>query len=82
MNNNSDKIEITSKTAWVMLERMLDWLEWIDRLDDSTRRDVIALDELVRELDAEQFCTDRWYKQQEDNRKLNEQHKQTTAERE
>jgi hypothetical protein len=71
MNNKTDKIEITTTTAYVLLERMLDWLEWIDRLDDGTRRDVIALDELVRELDAEQFLTDRWYKQQADMQEAN-----------
>ena len=59
MNNNSDKIEITKTTAWVALERMHDWLEYIEWLDDETRRDVIALDELVRALDAEAFITDK-----------------------
>ena len=76
MNNNSEKIELTTKTAWVMLERMLDWLEWIDRLDDGTRRDVIALDELVIQLDAEQFLTDRWYKQQQAQQEANEAHRE------
>jgi hypothetical protein len=74
MNENTDKIELTTKTAWVLLERMLDWLEWIDRLDDGTRRNVIALDELVRELDAEQFLTDRWYKQQAEMQEANKAH--------
>jgi hypothetical protein len=59
MNNNSDKIELTTRTAWVALERLYDWLEYIEWLDDETRRDVIALDELVRELDAEAFITDK-----------------------
>jgi hypothetical protein len=59
MNNNSDKIEITTKTAWVALERLYDWLEYIEWLDDETRRDVIALDELVRALDGEQYIADK-----------------------
>jgi hypothetical protein len=59
MNNNSEKIEITTKTAWVALERLNDWLEWVDELDDATRRDIIALDELVRALDAEQYLADK-----------------------
>jgi hypothetical protein len=59
MNNNSDKIEITKTTAWVALERLYDWLEYIEWLDDETRRDVIALDELVRALDGEQYIADK-----------------------
>jgi hypothetical protein len=59
MNNNTDKIEITTKTAWVALERLYDWLEYIEWLDDETRRDVIALDELVRALDGEQYIADK-----------------------
>jgi hypothetical protein len=59
MNNNSEKIEITTKTAWVALERLYDWLEYIEWLDDETRRDVIALDELVRALDGEQYIADK-----------------------
>jgi hypothetical protein len=59
MDNNSDKIEITTKTAWVALERLYDWLEYIEWLDDETRRDVIALDELVRALDGEQYIADK-----------------------
>ena len=71
---NNNKIEITTKTGWVALERLLDLLDWIDRLDDEARRDVIALDELVRALDAEQFLTDRWYKQQQEHQEANKKH--------
>lgn len=80
--NNNEKIQITKTTAWVALEFMADYLEWVDRLDDKTRRDIIAFDELVRELDAEQFLTDKWYKQQEENRLLNEAHRAATTEKE
>jgi hypothetical protein len=58
-NNNTETIELTKRTAWVALERLHEWLEWIDELDDSTRRDIIALDELVRALDAEQYLADK-----------------------
>ena len=80
--NENEKVEISTKTAWVALEFMHDYLEWIDRLDDETRRNVIALDELVRVLDAEQFLTDKWFKAQEENARLNQMHKQTTIEKE
>lgn len=59
---NKDKnetIEIKKATAWVALERLHDWLEYIDYLDDQTRRDVIALDDLIKALDAEGFITDK-----------------------
>ena len=59
---NKDKnetVEITIRTAWIALERLHDWLEYIDCLDDKTRRDIAALDELVQALDAEGFITDK-----------------------
>jgi hypothetical protein len=59
---NKDKnetIEIKKATAWVALERMHDWLEYIEWLDDDTRRDVIAFDDLIRALDAESFITEK-----------------------
>ena len=59
MNNNTNKVEISTATAWVALERLYDWLEYIEWLDDETRRDVIALDELVRALDGEQYIADK-----------------------
>jgi hypothetical protein len=78
----NEKVEITTKTAWVALEFMHDYLEWIDRLDDETRRNVIALDELVRVLDAEQFLSDKWQKRQEEAARLNEAHRLATAQKE
>jgi hypothetical protein len=56
---NNNKIEISLTTAWVALERLYEWLEYIEWLDDETRRDVIALDELVRALDGEAYITDK-----------------------
>jgi len=58
---NKDKnetIEITVKSAWVAMECLHDWLEYVDCLDDETRRQVVALDELVQALDAESFITE------------------------
>jgi hypothetical protein len=71
---NNNKIEITIKTAWVALERLHDWLEWVDLLDDATRRDIIALDELVRALDAEQYLTDKHAEQQARLQEANKKH--------
>ena len=60
MNEYKDEtVEIKKATAWAALERLHDWLEYIEWLDDETRRDVIALDDLIRALDAEDFITDK-----------------------
>jgi len=59
---NKDKnetIEITVKSAWVAMECLHDWLEYVDCLDDETRRKIAALDELVQALDGESFITDK-----------------------
>jgi hypothetical protein len=72
--NENEKIEITTKTAWIALERLHDWLEWIDTLDDATRRDIIALDELVRALDAEQYLADKNAEQQARLQEANKKH--------
>jgi len=59
MNEDKNKtVEISVKTAWVALECLHGWLEYIDCLDDATRRQIIALDELVQALDAESFITE------------------------
>jgi hypothetical protein len=72
--NENEKIEITTKTAWVALERLHDWLEWVDLLDDATRRDIIALDELVRALDAEKYLADKHAEQQARMQEANKKH--------
>ena len=60
MNKHKEEpIEISVKTAWIALECLHDWLEYVDCLDDETRRKIAALDELVQALDAEGFITDK-----------------------
>jgi hypothetical protein len=60
MNKHKDEpIEISVKTAWIALECLHDWLEYVDCLDDETRRKIAALDELVQALDAESWITDK-----------------------
>lgn len=49
MNN----ITITEATARRALARLTDWLEWVEELDAETRADILALDELIKALDAE-----------------------------
>lgn len=45
-----EQITISKKTAQRLLERMADWLEYIESLDTETRADVVALDELINAL--------------------------------
>lgn len=58
-------ITISRATAERLLNRMADWLEYIDGLDYETRADIIALDELVRALDAEEIIEERERQQRE-----------------
>jgi hypothetical protein len=50
---DNKQITITETTARRAMERLSDWLEWVEDLDAETRADVIALDELIKALDAE-----------------------------
>jgi hypothetical protein len=60
MNKETNEtINITIRTAWVAMEMLNEMLDWVEFLDDETRRQIIALDELVRVLDAESFITDK-----------------------
>lgn len=53
-----ENIEISKKSGYVILTMMTDWLEYADELDAKTRKEIIALDELIAALDAEQWITD------------------------
>jgi competence transcription factor ComK len=60
MNKDTNEtVMITVRTAWVAMEMLNDMLDWVEFLDDETRRQIIALDELVRVLDAESVITDK-----------------------
>ena len=47
------EITITEATARRAMARLSDWLEWVEDLDAETRADILALDELIKALDAE-----------------------------
>jgi hypothetical protein len=71
-NMNKDKnetIEITVKSAWALLIRIEEWLQWTDRLDAQTRLDIAAMDELVKLLDAEDYLDKQWYARQAEHEK-------------
>jgi hypothetical protein len=51
---NNETITITRATAERALARLSDWLEWVEDLDTETRADIVALDELIKELEAEE----------------------------
>lgn len=50
---NNKQITITEATARRAMLRLGDWLEWVEDLDAETRADILALDELIKALDAE-----------------------------
>jgi hypothetical protein len=50
---DNKQITITETTARRAMERLSDWLEWVEDLDAETRADILALDELIKALDAE-----------------------------
>ena len=50
---NNKQITITESTARRAMLRLGDWLEWVEDLDAETRADILALDELIKALDAE-----------------------------
>lgn len=59
--NKNETIELTKGSAWALLKRIEEWLQWTDRLDADTRADIAAMDELVKALDAEEYLTQQWY---------------------
>lgn len=59
MNNNTETVNITKHSAWACLELLHDILDWVEFLDEDTRKQIIALDELVKALDAEKYITDK-----------------------
>jgi flagellar motility protein MotE (MotC chaperone) len=75
MQNNTETIELSKTSAWAALERLEEWLQYTDRLDAESRRDIAALDELIRVLDAEDWMTKQWYDRQAEHDRLMAEHK-------
>jgi hypothetical protein len=62
MNTEKNEvIELSKASAWALLKRIEEWLQWTDRLDAETRADIAAMDELVHALDAEEYLDQQWY---------------------
>jgi len=70
-------ITISEQAAQVCLDVLTDWLDYVDTLDAKTRREIIALDELVNALDAEEWLVNKAAEEQaraiEMNRKFHEE---------
>jgi len=47
-----ETVEISKKTGYVLLNVMSDWLEYVEDLNAKTRQEIVALDELIAALDA------------------------------
>lgn len=59
MDNNTETVNITKQSAWACFELLHDILDWVEFLDEETRKQIIALDELAKALDAENYITDK-----------------------
>lgn len=69
-----ETITISRATAERLLNRMADWLEYIDGLDYETRADIIALDELVKALDAEEQLVQLEQQRRDELQRLHAEH--------
>jgi hypothetical protein len=58
-NTENETVSISKQSAWACLELLNEILDWVEFLDEDTRKQIIALDELVKALDAEQLITDK-----------------------
>lgn len=68
-------ITITEQTARVCLDLLADWLEYFEGLDKQTRQRVIALDELTRELEADDYLEQKQAEQEAARIRMMEEHR-------
>jgi hypothetical protein len=66
---DNKQITITEASARRAMVRLGDWLEWVEDLDTETRADIVALDELIKALDAETEYQDGIERAREERRK-------------
>ena len=52
VSKKMETVEISKKTGYVLLNVMSDWLEYVEDLNAKTRQEIVALDELIAALDA------------------------------
>ena len=73
---NNKEITITETTARRAMERLTDWLEWIEDMDAGTRADVLALDELIKALGAEDEYEKMLQERRERAQKAHQEHQE------
>ena len=72
-----EQVTISKATALVLLDRMADWCEYTDTLCEHARRDIIALDELVRAIpNGEELLQDIEARQLEERREMMKRHEE------
>jgi hypothetical protein len=72
-------LTISARTAKIALDNLSDWLSDAWELNPETRSMVIALDELVTALDAEQYLATKEQEREEANRKFQEEWRERKA---
>lgn len=73
---NNKQITITEATARRAMLRLSDWLEWVEDLDAETRADILALDEFIKALDAEDEFQKAIEEKRETARRLNAEYQE------
>ncbi len=76
---NTETITISKTAGEATLRVLTMWLEYVEDLTAETRAEIIALDELIKALDAEQRYQEQIEQSRAEARRLNEEYQQRKA---
>ena len=76
---NNETITISKATGKTTLRVLTMWLEYVEDLTAETRAEIIALDELIKALDAEESYQQKIEESRAEARRLNEEYQQRRA---
>jgi hypothetical protein len=76
---NTETITISKTAGEATLRVLTMWLEYVEDLTAETRAEIIALDELIKALDAEESYQQKIEQSREQARRLNEEYQQRRA---
>lgn len=76
---NTETITISKTTGETTLRVLTMWLEYVESLTAETRAEIIALDELIKALDAEDRYQQQIEQSRAEARRINEEYQQRRA---
>ena len=76
---NNETITISKTTGQTTLRVLTMWLEYVESLTAETRAEIIALDELIKALDAEERYQEQIEQSRAEARRMNEEYQQRKA---